>query len=424
MTVLLYPDHQTPLVSTFQFYRVGSKDEVMGNTGLAHFLEHLMFRGTSHFGPHHQYSKLWGSRTNAATSHDYTVYYNTLPSEYLEEALKLEADRMRHALFSLDIFETEKGSVKSEYKVNYENQITSLLHINTYELVFKDLFQPYSWPIIGYKNDIQKMTRKTVKDFYDQYYHPNNSVLSVGGNFDSKQVKRWIKKYYGSIPSQKIPQREVAQYSLDHYKGQGLKITYHKQAVVPLIMVAYPIYKESHEDSIPLEYLSWIFQEKSSLLHHSLIKKHKLVNSLSVYTRTIKEGGLLYFKLTLNPNSSYEKTLEVLNEEIENFKQKGVSKEIFQGFKRASLYNFIDTLKTTKSITRTMGYYEAQYKDYKEFFSQEKIYQSITSEQIREMAQKYLKKSHQTINIFLPDIMKGKNSDNRHYETKKNERKV
>lgn len=201
LTVLLHEDHSAPIISIHQWFRVGSANEHPGRTGIAHFFEHLMFKGTPKY-PNRELDRQIqanGGTNNAFTTRDYTGYYENMPSGKLELILDIESDRMRNLGFDEKEIKNEREVVKEERRYRVENNVYGYLHENVFETVFR--VHPYRWPVIGYMRDLNATSIDDLKEFYRVFYAPNNAVLVITGDFKSSQAKSLIEKYYAKILS-------------------------------------------------------------------------------------------------------------------------------------------------------------------------------------------------------------------------------
>ena len=219
LTVITSIDRTTPTVAVNMWYHVGSKNEVKGRTGFAHLFEHVMFTGSGHvpYGLHDKLTEGVGGSNNGTTSNDRTTYYETVPSNYLESALWLEADRMGFLLDSLDLekLNAQRDVVKNERRQSVDNQPYG----RAFELLAQATYpasHPYSWDVIGSMEDLSAATEEDVKSFFRLYYAPNNAFLAIVGDFDPAQTKAWVQKYFGDIPRGKaITRPTVAPVTLD-----------------------------------------------------------------------------------------------------------------------------------------------------------------------------------------------------------------
>jgi zinc protease len=207
LTVLLNEDHSAPIISYHTWFRVGSKNEEVGYTGIAHLFEHMMFKGAKRYTGE-QFDRVLqanGGVNNAFTTHDYTGYYETLPGSKLELVADIEADRMENLQITPENLTSERDVVKEERRFRVDNNPGGVLREALYGTAFK--VHPYRWPVIGYMEDISRIDVAKANEFYRTYYAPNNAVLVISGDFDKAEAKRIVEKYYGAIKSQEIPQR-------------------------------------------------------------------------------------------------------------------------------------------------------------------------------------------------------------------------
>ena len=203
LTVLLHEDHSVPTISYHTWFRVGSKNEEPGYTGIAHLFEHLMFKGAKRYTGK-EFDRILqanGAVNNAFTSYDYTGYYENLPSDKLELAVDLESDRLVNLQVNAENLVSEREVVKEERRVRVDNSVGGFLSEMLYATVFK--VHPYRWPVIGWMQDLDQIDLKKCREFYGSYYAPNNAVVIVAGDFDTKSAKALIDKYYSHLPASK-----------------------------------------------------------------------------------------------------------------------------------------------------------------------------------------------------------------------------
>lgn len=273
LTVILHQDDSDPLVHVSVTYHVGSAREEPGMSGFAHFFEHMMFQGSVH-APDDLHSKLidgMGGNLNGGTNSDTTKYYNTVPANELEKVLWLEADRMAFVLpvVTQEKFEIQRATVKNERAQRYDNAPYGLM----WETTGRALYQPdhpYSWPTIGYVEDLNRVTVNDLKAFFLRWYGPNNATLVVAGDFDKPQALEWIHKYFADIPmGPKVDKDDKQLVSLDADRYVTLPDNIH----LPLLKITYPTVYVQHQDEAPLDFLSQIIGDgKTSLLYEKLVK--------------------------------------------------------------------------------------------------------------------------------------------------------
>jgi zinc protease len=278
LTVLLTEDHSAPIISLHVWFRVGSKDEEPGYTGLAHLFEHMMFKGAKRYTGE-QFDTLLqanGASNNAFTTYDFTGYYEDLPAAKLELVLDLESDRMQSLQVTAENLKSEREVVKEERRMRVDNSPAGVLQETLYGTAYR--VHPYRWPVIGYMADINNITLEKAQDFHRQYYAPNNAVVVVSGDFQSGEAKRLIEKYFGGIPSQEIKRRErPAEPAVNASRFQ--MVTRDVQA--SMFAMAFHAPKAGDEDSFALDLLANILARgTSSRVFKPQVFKYKRATSL------------------------------------------------------------------------------------------------------------------------------------------------
>src|SRR5262252_6268530 len=258
LTVILSTDHSTPTVAVASWYHVGSKNETPGRTGFAHLFEHVMFTGSGHvpYGLHDKFTEGVGGSNNVTTSNDRTVYFETIPSNYLETALWLESDRMGFLLDTLDIakLNAQRDVVKNERRQSYDNQPYG----RAPEIISQAMYpatHPYSWPVIGSMADLSAASEDDVKNFFRSYYAPNNAFLSIVGDFDPSEAKAMVVKYFGEFSRAKPVQRPAAApVTLSAEK----RLVYEDRVQIPRLYIVWPTVGRDNDDRFALEVLDAI----------------------------------------------------------------------------------------------------------------------------------------------------------------------
>ena len=404
LTVILHEDHSAPIISYHTWFRVGSKDEKLGRTGLAHFLEHLMFKGAKRYTGK-QFDQLMqanGISNNAFTSLDYTGYYENLPSSKLELIMDMESDRLQNLALRPEDFQSEKEVVKEERRSRVDNQPLGKMREVVYHTAYK--VSPYKWPVIGRMTDLNRISIKDVRAFWQKFYSPSNAVLVIVGDFNSRRVKRMIEKYYGSIPGGKTPVRNYAKEPLQ--QGQR-SVTLRKNISSPYFSVAYKIPGAGEKDVFALDLLAQILGKgSSSRLYKRLVYREQSVLQIGVSSYTPKEGGL--FRITgaippgENSKQQLEKAIRSVFAEIWKSSHHLVSDKELQKAKTQVMKSYVDSLTTMAGKAEILALNEVLFGSYKVFFKDLQNYQSVTAEQIKEVAEKYLKPSQRSVVRLLP----------------------
>lgn len=401
LTVLLHQDHSVPLVSYQQWFRVGSKDEVVGLTGLAHFFEHLMFKGSANYSKDtfNRVLNAKGANFNAFTSGDYTGYYINAPTETLEYIIKVEADRMRRLVFDEKEIQTEREVVKEERRVRYENSPEGFLWIALPELMYQNL--PYRWPTIGSMEDLNRAKLSDFKDFYTKFYAPNNSVIVVAGHFDKGQVKEWIKNEYGGFEAQKISRPE---YKPEPEQSKPRIKTISWKVQSPMMAVAYPTVNIENKDSYALEVLGVILGDgESSRLHKKLVYQDQLATSASAFHYPQSLAGRMIFTASLKKGVSPTTVRKLIQNEIMQIINKGVTDGELEKAKNQILTSQVNALKKVSGRARALAYNEIVFGDYTRLFTDLERYLAVTEQDLQRVAKSYLGAQKQNVVIVKPE---------------------
>ena len=282
LTVLLHEDHSDPVINVMVTYKVGSNRESIGKSGFAHFFEHMMFQGSKNVGDEEHFKMVSnaGGDMNGFTQHDKTVYYETLPSNYLEMALWLESDRMGFLLDSLTSkkFENQRDAVKNEKSQNIENQPYAMAYVEEMPKALYPVGHPYSWPVIGYVDDLNRANLDDVKNFFLRWYGPNNAILSISGDFSSPDALKLIEKYFGPIKAgPEVKKLRVPPVTLASDKYSAYK----DKTYMPLNMRVFPTVPQYHRDEPALDLLGSMMGGGNNSLFYKNFVKSKIASSAS-----------------------------------------------------------------------------------------------------------------------------------------------
>ena len=315
MKILIQEDHNIPNVAMYLFYKIGSRNERPGTTGLSHFFEHMMFNGAKKYGPKQfdiQMEKAGGSN-NAYTTTDVTVYTNWFPSTALDLMFDMEADRIRDLAFDPKIVESERGVVYSERRTNYDNQARGALFLETQAAAI--IAHPYHWPVIGWSSDIEAWTMDDLKAHFKMGYAPNNCTMVVVGDTNVEQVMALAKKYIEPIPSQPPPPpirtKEPEQI------GER-RVIVEKPAQLGALAVAYHIPESNHPDTAVLEVLNDILAGgQSSRLYKRLVDTEQIALNAGAFTQDHFDPGLWIFFIQPRAGIEGARVEKVLFEELD-----------------------------------------------------------------------------------------------------------
>jgi predicted Zn-dependent peptidase len=388
-------------------YHVGSKDEDPKRTGFAHFFEHLLFEGSENI-KRGEYMKLVqnsGGVINANTSFDRTFYFETLPSNKLEQGLWMESERMLHAKIDNIGLETQRKVVKEEKKQRYEN--TPYGHL--LEQIFANAYEkhPYQWTPIGEAQYIDQASLSEFMDFYKMYYVPNNATLSIGGDLNIAQAKEWIKKYFGTIPrgTQKITRNTVVEPKQTKQKYA----TYYDKIQLPACVMAYHIPGQGTPDYYALEMLTNILsQGKSSRLQKAVVDKKQKAVQCAAFNLPTEDPGLAMMFGIANMGVPVGELEEAIDEEINKVVASGVTAEELQKAKNSTENSFYSGNSSILGIVENLANYHVYYGDANLINSEIDRYMKVTLDDIKRVAKKYLVKDNRLILHYLPESQKPK----------------
>jgi predicted Zn-dependent peptidase len=378
--------NSTNVISTDIFYKVGSRNEVMGKTGIAHMLEHMNFKSTKNLpaGEFDKEVKSIGGVNNASTSFDYTHYYIKSSTQNLEKSLELYAELMQNLKLKNKEFQPERDVVAEERRWRTENSPMGFLYFALFNSAY--VYHPYHWTPIGFMNDIKTWTIDDIKDFHKTYYQPSNAILMVTGDVEPEEVFKKAKKKFGDIKNR----AEIPKVKFVEPEQNGAKrVTIHKDSEVEMLAITFHIPDFKHEDQIVLSMISEIlFSGKSSRLYKELIEKKRLVNSIYAYNMENIDPGLFIFLATCNPDVKAEDVEKELVEQIELIKSKKVTEKEIEKVKINSRADFIYSLESSTSVADLFGSYLVR-GDLTPLLTHEENIEKITQERVQEVAKKY-----------------------------------
>jgi zinc protease len=401
MKILIQEDHNIPNVALYFFYRIGSRNEHPGATGLSHFFEHMMFNGAKKYGPKQfdiQMEKN-GGNNNAYTTEDTTVYTDWFPRSALELMMDMEADRIRDLSFDPKMIESERGVVYSERRLSVDNSNFGTLREQLNAAAF--IAHPYHWPVVGWPSDIESWTMDDLKAHFRMGYAPNNCVMVVVGDVSAQDVTGLAKKYLEPIPRQEPP--PPVRTKEPEQLGER-RVTVRRPAQLPIEMVAYHVPETRHPDDAPLEVLETLLvRGESSRLYQRLVDKEQLVLSVNAFRQRALDPGLLIF--TLQPRSGVEpaRAEKALFEELERSRGEPFSAGELRKAKNQLLADHYRQLKTIAGRANMLGIYEVYYGDYQKLFSVEATIEAVSAADVQRVARQYLGEKNRTVAILIPE---------------------
>lgn len=400
LKVLLLENHKSPAVTFQVWYRVGSRNEVDGKTGLAHFLEHMLFKGTDKIGPE-EYDRIImrnGGRSNAFTMNDATVYFATMSRDKIGIEIELEADRMVNARLDDTYFTPEKKVVKEERRLRVEDRPNAALDEATSAITFT--VHPYRRPIVGWMNDVENMTLEDLRAFYRTYYSPNNAFIVVAGDFNTEEILAKIKNTFGKLPRGPEPPR----IKLKEPPQQGeRRLELKKEAELPLIIMNYHAPNVGDPDGYALDLLQLILSSgRTSRLFRELVYEQRIARSADAgYDRIAIDPSTFSVSAQAMPGkkpadleSAIDKLLQQIRTELVTPKELEKAKnQVEAGFVFAQDSNFGQAMR--------VGLYELT-GGWREMNKYIQGIRKVTREDIRRVAQKYLNPDQRTVGTLIP----------------------
>lgn len=399
--VILHNDDSAPVVVTSVMYHVGSKDETPDRTGFAHFFEHLLFEGTQNIkrGEWMKIVTSNGGVNNANTSDDRTYYYEVFPSNNLELGLWMESERMMHPVINQIGVDTQNEVVKEEKRTNYDNRPYGNILTVVKENMFKN--HPYRWSTIGSMEHLDAATLAEFQAFNKKFYIPNNAVLVVAGQIDIPQTKAWIQKYFGSIPKgEPLKKQTFAEEPIT----QPIKATYKDPNIqIPMLVASYRTPSMKTRDARVLDLISsYLSDGKSSKLYKKVVDDKKMALQIGAVGFSQEDYGMyIVYGLPMG-NFTTADLLKEMDEEIVKLQTDLISEKDFQKLQNIFDNQFVNSNSNVEGIAENLAKYYMLYGDIHLINSEIDLYHSITREEIREVAKKYLNPNQRLILDYVP----------------------
>jgi zinc protease len=405
MQIIVWPDHDIPNVALFNWVHVGSRNEVPGITGLAHFFEHMMFNGTA-TRPQGEFDRILeanGARNNAFTTNDVTVYQDWLPRAALAAVFEVEADRLRNLAFEPKVIESERGVVYSERRLRVEDSLVGRLQEQVQATAY--LAHPYGIPTIGWPSDIQSWRIEDLKSFFATHYAPNNCTLVLVGDVEPTSAIALAKQYFEPIPAHAPP--DAIRTKEPEQEGER-RVNIETEAQSPLLQFAYHALSGADPRQPALELLTRILTDgDASRLHRVLVEEQKLAISADSYIDRGFDPGLAWFLLTLPAGGDAQKAEAVFDSEIERVRNGGVTAQELARARSQALADFWRGLATIDGKAQALGSYAVLQGGYKQLFDAPSAYESVTADDIRKLAAELLRPGNRTVGVLTAKAVAG-----------------
>ncbi len=401
LTVVLSEDHSTPIVHVELWYHVGSKNERPGRTGFAHLFEHLMFKGSKNVEPEQHTSLISsvGGRSNAYTTEDVTVFWETVPAQYLPLALWLEADRMATLRIDEATFATEREVVKEERRMRVDNQPYGRLSEYIYDHAFT--VHPYKHPTIGSLADLEAASIDDVREFYRTYYVPSNATLVLVGDFDPVQALQLVERYLGRVPKAERPvPRDIPK---EPPPTRERRVTLYEDWPLPAVVVAHPITYDGHPDSYPLHIAAKILSDgQSSRIYRSLVYEKQIAAAAFGQGNIIEDPNLFFAVALVQPGRDPAEAERALVAELERLKAEPVTPRELQRAKNQFARDYIFSRESNQEKAAHLAHAVVIHRDIRTADGEFDIFMNTTAADVQRVARTYFTRESRLVLTVLP----------------------
>ncbi|MEQ9008394.1 MAG: insulinase family protein, partial [Ekhidna sp.] len=404
LDVVLHQDDSDPIVAVAILVHAGSNRERPGRTGFAHFFEHMLFQRSENVpnGGFFKNINEWGGTFNGGTWTDGTVYYEVVPKDALEKVLWMESDRMGYFINAVTLasLEGEKPVVQNEKRQRVDNQPYG----HTQSVILKALYpegHPYNWTVIGELEDLQNATLEDVKEFYEQWYGPNNATLVIAGDIDKAEIKEMVSKYFGEIPSRGIDTPMDPQpVSLEETKTYYYEDNF---AQLPELRMTYPTVEQYHEDQWALDALGQILSDgKRAPLYKSIVEESKVAPGVSSYNSSNELAGTFTIRVRANAGTDLDSVRAVINQTLVDFDQKGFDIKDLERIKAGLETNFYNGISSVLGKAFQLASYN-EYAGSPDFVEQDIAnIKAVTQDDVMRVFRTYILNKNHIVTNFVP----------------------
>ncbi len=400
MSVIIHEDHDIPNVALYLFFKVGSRNERPGITGLSHFFEHMMFNGARKYGPKQFdfFMENAGGNNNAYTSHDLTVYQDWFPRTALPLIFELEADRLRDLAFDPKIIESERGVVYSERRTAIDNNPPGALNEQMIAAAFTA--HPYHWPVLGWPSDIEGWTMADLKQYWSMGYAPNNCILVVAGDVTESEILSLAKKHLEPIARRSVP---PPLKTIEPAQVGERRVLLEKPAQLPMVLMAYHTVESKHPDNNILTVLDSILTDgRSSRLYRRLVEQDQVALNVGAQAMQALDPGLWFVQVLPSAGIDPVKAEKAVYEELERLGKEPVTATELETAKNQILAKFYRDMKTIAGKANFIGNFEIYQGDAGKISEYPAIIQRVTAADIQRVAAKYLNARNRTVATLVP----------------------
>ncbi len=401
LKILVHEDHDIPNVALYLHFRVGSRNEKPGITGLSHFIEHMMFNGSKQYGPQ-QFDIVMetnGGSNNAYTTRDVTVYSDWFASSALDLVLSMEAERLANLSFDPAMVESERNVVLSERRSTVENDNFGFLFERVYATLYRE--HPYRWPVLGWISDIRSWNLSELREYFDRTYGPENCVMVAVGDVTAPAFVTLAEKYFGPL---KRRGPSLNAHFLEPDQKQERRVEIKRQAQAPAQLIAYRVPGSSHKDHWALEVANAVLSSgRSSRLYRRLVRDHQLASSVTSWQRFTLDPGELLFSIDVRSDADVAALDRFFDEELELLQTRPPSKRELRAAKNGLLTELARSLRTNSGKADQLGTYEIFFGDYRVLLSAPDRIEQVTAADVQRVAKDYFRPSNRAMVTLSPE---------------------
>jgi zinc protease len=400
LRVLVHEDHSAPVVSSYVFYRSGSRNETRGETGIAHLFEHMMFNGGKKFGPgaFDDLIEGHGGSTNGFTMRDCTAYLNNFPREALPLVLDLESDRMANLALTEKNLEQERGIVMEERRYRVDDQVSGAMDEALYLHAYEQ--SPYRWNTVGFMSDLRRITLDEARAYFHTYYAPNNATLVLAGDVDPPAAFALVRRYFGKIPRRPPPAPVDA--SEPAQDGER-RVVVRKNAELPALMIGYHGVAVGDPDRPVLDVLERILSGgESTRLYRDLVRDHEIATSVQANDEWGIDSELFWIYAQARPGKGAPELETRIDAVLGRLIAEPVPADELRKAKNVLRADFVRGLKTVSGKANQLGYFQTVFGDYRAMFGLEAAWEAVTADDVRRVAAAHLRPTNRTVVVLEP----------------------
>ena len=401
MKVLVQSDHSIPNVALYIFYRIGSRNEHPGTTGISHFFEHMMFNGAKKYGPGDldKVMEANGGANNAYTTQNVTVYQDWFPRSALPLIFDIEADRIQNLSFDPEKIKSERQVVASERRLSVDNENFGSLDEQLWATAF--IAHPYQWPVVGWMSDIESWTIEDLKHHFEMGYSPSNATMVVVGDVSAEEIFALCEKMIEPIPSHAPPPPVV---TVEPEQLGERRLVLHKAAQLPLLLIGYHVPQSNNPDYYALNILRTVlFQGESSRMYQRLVDQDQIALGVNSAQQPAFDPTIALLIAQVKQNADPAACEKAIYDELEKVKSAPISDKELEKAKNIRLVEFYKQMQTINGRANTIGTYEVFFGDYHRLFDAAKNYAAVNKEDVQRVAKKYFGANNRTVATLVPD---------------------